>query len=282
MNILDKRDRSLAPIPTAEATDKATKYRWARPTTPGEMLMVNKMMLNLDGAYQRDKRSEDAVRKIAREWDWTLFGVLKVARRADDSLWVFDGGHRLRASFYRSDIHELPCIIFHLAELSDEARAFIAGAKLSHSISSFDTFHAATVAQEPGAVAAAALLQEFDITVKKSATRNGELKCIHTIQRAVEEDVETTRRVMAVCVQIASDQAVSGNVFRGMFRLARHFNGRDVLTEYADTLASLTQQEVEKAIRQLRAEVGKGGETIDAKGIINLLNKGKRTRKLVW
>jgi hypothetical protein len=282
-NLLDKRDRSLSPMPGGRAAiDKADKYRWARPTSPGEFRLISKSDLNLDDRYQRGKVSETAVRTIAAEWDWTLFGVIKVAERPDLSLWVFDGGHRVRAAFYRSDISQLPSMVFQLAELSDEARAFIAGARMSHRINSLDTFRAASVAEEPGACRTASLLSEFGITVQKNVTTSQQLKCVHTIQRCVEEDSELAKRLIGLSLQMANEKPISGTVFRGLFTLVRHYNGRDILTEFADTFARLTQDELDRAIRQLKAELGKGGEIISAKGIVAALNKGKKTKKLVW
>lgn len=282
-NILDKRDKSLAPSPGKGApVDKAEKFSWAKPTTPGVFRLVNKSLLNVDDKYQRDRTSEEAVKRIARTWDWTLFEVLMVAEREDKSLWVFSGGHRTRASFYRSDIIDLPCMIFQLADISDEARSFIAGAKMKTSINSLDTFRAAVVAMEPAACKTAAMLSDLGIKVKKTATRPNELKCVHTVQNAVIENAENAKRVMSLVVNMANEEPICSVVFRGIFRLVQHFKDRDILAEYAEEFARLTQQEIEKAIRQTKAEIGKGGEAIEAKGVIVALNKGKKTRKLAW
>ena len=262
--------------------DKVEKYKWAKPASPGEMKLVDKQLLNLDDAYQRERTSEQAVRRIAGHFDWTLFGVLKVAERPDGTLWVFDGGHRLRACFYRSDIQEIPCIVFALAELADEARAFIAGAKMTQRISSMDTFRAATVAMEPSACRTAAILGELGLKANKYARLPHEIKCIHTVQKCVQENDGLAKRTLAACAQMANESPISGQVFGGLFALVAHFNGRDLLTEYEGALVRLTQKEVERSIRQLSAEVGRGGTTVAAKGIMALLNKNKKTKKLQW
>lgn len=117
-NMLDKRDHSFAPNPNGKGSqEKVEKYRWAKSSSPGEMMHLSKDELNLDDQYQRERVSEEAVVKIARNFDWALFGVLKVARRTDGTLWVFDGGHRLRACFYRSDIKTIPCIVFSMDDI---------------------------------------------------------------------------------------------------------------------------------------------------------------------
>jgi hypothetical protein len=281
-NILDKRDKSLAPTPGASAADKVVKFKWAKPTSPGQQMLLAKSVLNVDDRYQRGQTSHEAVKRIARDWDWSLFGVIKIAKRPDGTFWVFDGGHRTRAAFFRSDINDLPCIVFEWSDVADEARAFIAGARTSTRISSLDTFRAATVAMEPDACRTAALIKSLGMKVVQRATHQNELKCIHTIQNAVAENEEKATKCLQVCQVMAGDEPISGSVFRALFCLAQHFNGRDVISEFSEPLQQLTQAEAEKAIRQLKAEIGKGGQTIAAKAIVGLLNKGKKTRKLAW
>lgn len=282
-NMLDKRDRSMVALPNSQREiAKVDKYSWARPSVKGEFRWIRKELLNVDDTYQRDKVSEDKVRKMAAEWDWTLLEPLMVAERPDGSLWVYMGGHRVRSSFYRSDIFELPCMVFKLDDIASEARAFVANAKLTKSIGSLDTFRASHVAQEPTAVRTGEVLKANGIEVRKNASRPTEIKCVHTIQKAVAENEEMASRVLRVCASLTDDKPISSAVFRGIFRLAQHFNGKDVLTEYADRFAQLTQAEIEKSIAQFKAETGKGGEAIEAKGVLMLLNKHKKSRKLVW
>lgn len=282
-NILDKRDRSLAPMPNCGPVDKAIKYRWAKPSSPGVFMQIDKKALSIDGRYQREKDSEEAVLRIARDWDWCLFGTLKVSDRGDDGYWVFDGGHRTRASFFRSDITLLPCMVFQLADIGDEARAFLAGARMSKAINSYDSFRASAVAMEPVAMRTSEILNELGISAcKNTATRGSQLKCIYTIQKAVEINQAVAKSVLSVCRDMAGDQPVSGVVFNGLFTLVNHFVGRDILAEYEDTLSRLTQAEMEAGIRQMKAETGKGGQAIYAKGVMAVLNKGKKTKRLVW
>lgn len=283
MNMLDKRDRSLAPNPSGTgSTDKITKYRWARPTSPGRFCLIHKNDLNIDDVYQRERVSEEAVRRIARDFDWSLFGVIKVAQRADGTMWVFEGGHRLRATFYRSDVTEIPCIVFEISDVATEARTFIAAARMSQAISSFDTFRASAVAQEPVAVRTAEILKELGLKVRKAANKPTEIKCIHTVQKFVAMNETLAKRVLEVCIMIANDAPIMSHVLSGIFTMANHFSSRDILTEYADFFDRITQHEIDKHIRQLSAETTMGGTVVSAKAVIIAMNKGKKTKKLVW
>lgn len=280
-NFLDKTDVSLAPTPRGVGPSKIVRFRWARPASPGRLTHISKQHLNLDDRYQRGPSSNEAVVRIARDFDWTLFGVLKVAERGDGSLWVFDGGHRLRACFYHSDIDQVPCIVFQMEDFSAEARAFIAGAKMSASINAVDTFRASVTAGEPVSVQASALLKARNITVDRHNRGRGKFKSISTFQRMVQRDPVLAERTLDICILMAGDASVSKIVLDGMFTLATHFPDRDILADFKDVFERLTQQECERAIRRLTAESGVGGNAVAARAIMGLLNKGRRTR-LAW
>jgi hypothetical protein len=70
--------------------------------------------LLIDESYQRSleaANSQTLIRRIAMHWDWGLCQPLFVARRADGSLYVVDGQHRLEAAKLRGDIWQLPCVV---------------------------------------------------------------------------------------------------------------------------------------------------------------------------
>lgn len=282
-NFLDKRDKSIAPTfgGAGGAMDKASKFRWAKESQKPELRWIRKELLNLDDNYQREARSNAAVMRIARDWDWMLFEALGVVEREDGTFWVYSGGHRLRASFYRRDIPELPCAVFKVNNLTDEARAFVAGAMMRCSISSFDSFRASVVASEPDAIATNEVLDRLGLRAKKTCSGPNDIKCIHTIRKCVSEDVVTAESVLALLKSLSGEDHVDGRVYAGLFRLVRHFNGRNFLGENADKLSQISQREMQIAVRQMIAETGKGGEFTAAKAILGLVNKGKK-KKIAW
>lgn len=85
--------------------------------------------LLIDPNYQRSVDagpSQVLIKRIARDWDWSLCQPLNVARRDDGSLFVVDGQHRLSAAVLRGDIYDLPCVIMPSAGARDEAKSFVA------------------------------------------------------------------------------------------------------------------------------------------------------------
>ena len=85
--------------------------------------------LSVDPSYQRsidNPSSRALIKKIAREWDWSLFQLLVVSRRPTGELYVVDGQHRLEAARLRGDLHDLPCSVYDFQFVAHEADAFVA------------------------------------------------------------------------------------------------------------------------------------------------------------
>ena len=102
--------------------------------------------LNVDPSYQRSVEngpSRVLIRKIAREWDWSLFQLLVVSRRPDGALYVVDGQHRLEAARLRRDLYDLPCSVYDFATTGDEADAFVAINQQRKPLGALDLFRAA-------------------------------------------------------------------------------------------------------------------------------------------
>lgn len=281
VNILSKVDRSLAPIPNrAVSVPKRDKFDWSTGGSKGDFRWVQKNDLNIDSRYQRDQVSENKVREIAREWDWLLLGVISVIEREDGSLWVFDGGHRTRAAFFRDDIKELPCMVHKVGAVNEEAKAFVARNTMVSNVAAFDRYKASVCAAEPVAVKVQDILEEFGLTPSKGGTTSaGFLSCIGTVQNCVREDAEGTRKVLGFLLGIAGDRVVVGKVLMGMFTLYRHFKPKfDVIDKYGDKISRHSQREIEVKISQFATECGKGGNTIAAKAILELINHKNRNR----
>jgi len=249
-NILDKTDRSLAPIPRHNGIPatipKRNKNDWSQGGNPGRFLMIDKNALNIDGRYQRGQVSETKVREIARKWDWVLLGVVLAVKREDGSYWVFDGGHRTRAAFYRDDIQFLPCMVYAISELSDEARAFLGKNLMISNVSSVDKYKAAVVAKDQTANKVAKMLADFGIEVSFNASKDNQIKCISTLLSLLEQNEVLARRCLSFCLTQCEGSPVSSTVLRGLFALCHRLSDRvDVLDKFGDKLARHSQKEMD-------------------------------------
>lgn len=284
-NILVKTDTALTPVPgTGKSVSKREKYNWSTGGSKGFFHWIPKKDLNISKIYQRDQCSSEKVKEIARSWDWLLLGVLSVIRRADGVYWVFDGGHRTRASMYRDDVDVLPCMVHEVENVSAEAKAFVARNTMVSNVSAFDRHKASIVAEEPVSVKVASLTREFGLTLKKSALTADSISCIGALQSIVDEDYETARRSLEFCLSIAGDKPVSGKVLKAIFELQKRFKYRvDILSKYADKLSKHSLKEMEIKINQFSVECGgKGGAVIGAKAILELVNHRTSSGRMEW
>ena len=111
---------------TAQGLDKVSRYNWTMRNVPGQFLMIPKTDLEVDAAYQRNRINQRRVDALTRTWDWIACGCLVVALRDDNKWFVVDGQHRKLAADQRSDIQELPCLVFETGTRREEAVSFLA------------------------------------------------------------------------------------------------------------------------------------------------------------
>lgn len=279
-NILSHVDQAFN---SSQKTAKREIYKWTQPSQQGVFMMILKKQLNIDGRYQREEVSREKVMSIARDWDWLICGTISVIRRDDGTFWVFDGGHRTRAAFYRDDITELPCMVHDMSSLTDEARAFVARNTMVSNVSALARFRASTCAKEPISVQATEMLERNGMHVVKNSTTLDTFSAIGSLIECIKQNHEVAETVLGFCCRLTRETGPSGVLMLGMFVLQMHFLQLkiDVIATCGERILTHSQKEIEIRVRQMRAETGKGGATIYAKAILELINKGKRI-KLVW
>lgn len=117
-----------------------TQYKKYRPSA-----------LRADMAYQREP-DENRVRRIAENFDPELFGVPVLSMRADDSLYVVDGWHRISALVMVGDDALVQCEVHRGLTVGDEARMFHRLQKERRGHTQFGQFKARLCFGEPAAV----------------------------------------------------------------------------------------------------------------------------------
>jgi len=90
----------------------------------GKASYLSKDVLQFDTSYQRPEITA-FVWHIARNFSWKLFGTVSVSQRINGEYFVFDGQHRVLAARLRDDIDNIPCLVFNLDGVSEEAEAFL-------------------------------------------------------------------------------------------------------------------------------------------------------------
>jgi hypothetical protein len=284
-NILDKTDRSTVKDFGNEnlpASSKAQKFGWA-PTAPwGEFRMIPKEQLNIDDRYQRREVSKAKVLDIARKWDPRLFCAISVVERGNGSYWVFEGGHRARAAFYRDDVTELPCMVFRSGGLSEEADTFVNANTMKSAVSSYHKFRARLVAKHALAIQTNAMIEAVGYHPSPQANKKHGFCALETFQKMVKENPQTAFRVLQLCAEISEDGApIPISVMRGLYALTKRLEiGDKFLFEprHVSRLRETGMEALAAAVQREKHINGQGGPLIEARAIHKILNHKLKNR----
>lgn len=275
------------PRGTFPAVSKVEKYDWKVVGEPGQFHWIPKQKLNVDHEYQRTKVSAQKVLSIAAEWVWPAVGVLSVARRQDNSLWVFDGQHRKLAADKRIDVQTLPCMVYEITERLNEALAFLKINTFRTAMQSVDRMNAELIAQDPIALAVKAMVEAsgYSITASDGSNRGQHwtVKCVSSLKSAIRQNQKAATIAWLLAVELFAGKIVTDDVFGGLFALECHMNrkGAGSLADDNNRSALLrhTLKEISASINEAKAFMG-GGTKSAGEGIVRLLNKGRRTRRI--
>lgn len=238
--------------------------------------------LRIDPAYQRAisaAASQTLIRRIAMFWDWGLCQPLAVARRADGSLMVVDGQHRLEAARLRRDIDDLPCVVTAYDNAGDEAAAFVALNQQRRPLSKIDLFKAALAAEDEAAIAITRLLGEAGLSLAPhtnfTAWKPGMVSNVAGIQDCYRIHGERVTLVSLRALASAFAGQVlryAGTIFPGIYGFVAEetrIEGRVDEDRLAAALRSFSQVQWKTLIVEEQARLG-GRRNVAARSAVSL------------
>ena len=212
----------MAPGPPGKRpTDKLKKFDWELVDKAGVFLMIPKAQLKVDQKYQRDAVHPKVI-AIARSWSWIACGVLIVADRGPKGgFYVVDGQHRKLAADNRSDIKELPCMVFEAVSVPDEAQAFLRVNANRKPLTSYQRFGAQLTAGDETAKKVDRLLNDIG---RKVGSHHGRTQaaCVGTLMQCVTIDEKAFLRIWPLVVELCKKDALNGRLIDGLFWLERN------------------------------------------------------------
>lgn len=264
--------------------EKVDVYRWQVADEPGEFRLIHKKYLHVDKAYQRDVASQNRVLQFSRDWSWIACGVLTVAQRSDGTYWLIDGQHRKLAADRRSDIHEMPCIVFTASHRGEEAAGFVRANVHRGPVKSLDQFKARLMSGDDLAISVNGMVESVGYRVANGGARYT-VSCVAALMKEWERDAGVARQVWELCISIADGETVTRQVFSALCTLEHHLlrrgDGDSIFkANNASAIERLGMQAMVRAANNAVAYRGKGGEKVWADGVVTELNKGRRTRRI--
>ena len=245
------------------------------------------------GGYQRVV-DQNQVKRIAKNWDWSMVGLLTVSRRVGEphpgELFVVDGQHRLEAGRMAfGEEQPLPCVVRPMT-YEEEAARFARQSQNTRRVGARDLFHARIEARDPDAIEVKEVVERQGWVISSHKTPSGQnsivaiatLVSIHRMYGATT--LEETLRTLASAYGYHYE-AVDNRILNGVAHFLYHFpvaNRR----ELADKLGR--PESIPRALQQNAARYGgygsgKGGSMAMSRAIMDVYNKNRRQQnQLEW
>jgi len=260
---------------TAQGLDKVTRYAWTMKNAPGEFLMIPKAELEVDHAYQRNRINQRRVDELCRTWDWIACGCLVVALREDNKWFVMDGQHRKLAADLRSDIENLPCLVFETTGRREEALGFLAINQGRMVVGSLDRYRAQLLAGDKTAFALESIVRSTGHRFGDKASART-VSCVQCLYNLVLEDRERFARLWPLLAELHPDGPMTDAVIKGLWVVDKWLakEGRTVTAApYREKLVALGGAGLSNEIRREIALIGQGGSRVNGCAIAKYLNK---------
>jgi hypothetical protein len=256
---------------------KIERYKWTLKDEPGEMRLLNKMILKVNLEYQRDL-SESKVHALANAWSWVSCGVVIVGHR-DGVYWVIDGQHRTVAARRRSDITTLPCLVFESAGVAEEARGFWHSNTGRRAPSSFDVYRARLAAKDPAAIFVNEVFARFGLTPTGThATKAGQIKAVKWCLTQADKDKDVFVAILSLAAKVCDSIPIPEYMLLGFEHLYHRVSEEVWNKRITPRAMQAGSEELGAGAKRAAAYFGAGGRKVFGEGMLQVMNKGLRNR----
>lgn len=206
---------------TPVGADKVKRYGWTQDDVPGQLAQIDKNLLNIDYDYQRNPH-EANIKAMSSAWSWIKCGTITVAER-DGKFWVVDGQHRVLAAMRRSDISNLPCLVFKTKGQAEEAKPF--GEQGGIPLRSVEKYKALLVSGDSAAVFVDGVIRSCGLRVENNDS-NESIQCIRTILVEAGKNREAARNAIVCAAALCANRCrVTDRMIKGLSYLDQHIEG---------------------------------------------------------
>lgn len=253
---------------------------WMRDDGQGRLEYIDKNILQIDYSYQRNP-VKNKVDILVRKWEWRHCGVLVVAERVDDSLWVIDGQHRLEAAKRRQDIDSMPCVVFRSLGRQSEASEFLGANVNRKPLTAIERHKAAVVALIPESQGVQRLCDELGLRLAACSHSVNEIKCVGVLTQLVAGHGEQfAREVLQLGLRSGRQDNVQieGRFLRAMMWLGTNLSVPITDKRFGDRIEDIGARRLNKAMSLYAEMYGATGDKVFGLGILQEVNKGLRNK----
>lgn len=262
---------------TGRVVTKIDRYGWILRDMPGVFMEIHKRDLNVDHEYQRDKVFVKKVREIAASWSWAGCGAILVAARADGTYWVFDGQHRVMAARMRSDISDLPCLVFECSDKTQEAAGFIVSNTLRKNVTATAKFKALVMTGDETAVYLSKFFESRGLALDGHSDSAGVVSCVSAcmvLRKKVGDDFDCIFDAAAIA---SAPKAVHKDILVGLAWVHSQ-HGLCGNRAFVRRLASVGRDAILDSVGRFAAAEGKRSTNVNGRAVMTAVNKGLRSK----
>lgn len=269
----------VCPTPNGRSADKVDKFKWKPLGARGEFRWINKKIIQIDASYQRTE-NKPKVLEIAANWSWESCSAISVMERACGTLVAVDGQHRLSAAWRRSDIVEVPCMVFKSCGNAQEAEAFIELNTNRKPVSAFSKYRAKLVAGDPVAIEITKTVTSLNLSICENGDTPGTLTCVATTQKLFASNSERFRRVIAIAAELSEQDNTSVHriLLEGLFYIDQRVAGGLRDARLLSRIYQVGAKALVESALKMSYRVGKGGYTVWVDGMMEVLNRSMRNK----
>ena len=264
------------------AQSKIGKSRetWSQLDRQGRFKMISKHNLIIPTDHYQRNGSEKKVQRIAAKFSWAAFQVISVSDDGNGTYHVIEGGHRTRAAMKRNDVDMLPCMVFEMETVEEEARAFLEVNVNRAPMSAVDRHRAYIIAGDRVAVKVENLVKQAGRKIDASQGPNS-ISCVNELRKCITDDEDAMLRVWPVIFNLCEGQKITRDIVLGLFWLERRMNGGISSTKRARRILDVGFEKILAGSRQGREYHGNPGSRAIADGMLKQINHGLRSKWVV-
>lgn len=263
----------------AKGVDKIQKYKWVVVDAPGRFVAIPKEKLLINHEDYQRLAADAKVLEIASEWSWAACGAIIVGHR-DGRYWVLDGQYRLLAALRRSDITAMPCMVFEMKDVREEAIAFLRANTNRKPITSRDRFKALISTEDDVALFVQELLEASSRTTDD---RGGGARCLTALMSAARLYRAELVRIWPVIDKLCAGHPVHVHLLKAMIYVERHMPEGMSLADkkWRQRVLDAGFDEMLEFTRKAANLRDGGGDKVWAEGIVIRLNKGLQNKLII-
>ena len=257
--------------------NKVQRYGWIFHDRPGRFMTISKERLAIDDTYQRSAKTQKLLR-IASAWSWIACGAIIVGHR-NGTFYVMDGQHRVLAARKRSDITQLPCMVFETDGPVNEAKGFLITNTERIPVRSVEKFKALVMTEHPPAMHVDRLLKEAGRTMSDNAGP-GVTGCLTLLLNAATSMPKTLDGIWPLIVAVCEGHSMHTRMVSGLLYIEHRLPDGESLNNarWRKRILQVGYDNIMSSIHKAAAFYEYGGGKVFAQGILEAVNRGLHSK----